>query len=56
MRLNNYLNNLIKTIDDVKSGMENIKLPILDTDAVDNFIIFLKFILAKKRHGSDFCG
>lgn len=42
MRLNNYLNNLTKTIEDVKSGMENIKLPIFDTDAVDTFYNIFK--------------
>jgi hypothetical protein len=33
-RVNDYLNSLTKTISDVKTGVSNIKIPTLDTDAV----------------------
>lgn len=33
-KLNGYLDNLAKTINDVKTGISNIKIPTLDMDAV----------------------
>lgn len=61
VRLNNYLNNLTKTIDEVKSGVGNIKIPVLDTDAVNNeyfekfSYIKIDLFAASSRHGID-CG
>ncbi|KAI1712728.1 coiled-coil domain-containing protein domain-containing protein [Ditylenchus destructor] len=34
VRLNNYLNSLAKTVEDVRAGVDNIKIPVLDTDAL----------------------
>uniref|UniRef100_A0A915EC58 Uncharacterized protein n=1 Tax=Ditylenchus dipsaci TaxID=166011 RepID=A0A915EC58_9BILA len=35
LRLNNYLSSLSKTVDEVKLGVDNIRIPVLDTDAVN---------------------
>lgn len=33
-KLNNYISGINKSIDDVKAGKENVKMPNLDVDAV----------------------
>ena len=56
--LNNYVNNLTKTVNDVKAGVANIKIPTLDTDAVSwNEVIRVHSTrgLATKGHGVNRC-
>lgn len=63
-KLNGYLDNLAKTINDVKTGISNIKIPTLDMDAVirniQKIIIYrhllITIFLVEKRYGSNCFG
>lgn len=49
-KLNNYISGINKSIDDVKAGKENVKMPNLDVDAVKIYyflfftVMFIQFI------------